>query len=311
MPYLHWETYRHGNAVFELLDQDSKRHQKVVESNEAFLRRQEQLDRGDLYIPSRNGVKIRDLPLIDPDQSPDLGDRLVSIIYAALERTRVGRSIIENRSHFFKRDKGGRIIAGSRIGQILFDAAVLYEQILLYRDCKLALKYLHCDSPLHARRWLEEACPWNSKPSKARPRQQMLYFATAPSHFNQHGISPTTRQWNCHEISGHDEILRGPRSSSEHPTVWRTCRHCLKQAIKTKKAIVVDELWMWILNNGTVLTCFPDKYGVHEYDAVGVHASIRRRLKSLGAGHVNSVFDLTQVILEETSQALLGQISQV
>lgn len=73
----------------------------------------------------------------------------------------------------------------------------------------------------------------------------------------------------------------------------------------------MDELWMWILDNNRVLTCFPTRYGVREYEGLGVHASIRRRLKNSSAGPINSVFELSQVILEETSQALLGQISQV
>lgn len=311
MPYLNWETYRYGNTVSQLLDQDFKHHQKARDSDEAFLRQQEQLDRGELYIPSCDGKRIRDLPLIGPVQSHNLGDRFVSIVYAALEGTPLGRDLIESSSYPFKSDKDGRIIAGTHVGQVLFDAAILYEQMLLYRDCKLALKYLHSEPPLHLRRWLEEACPWSSKPRHARPTQQTLYLGTAPSQANRHRISPRTRRWNCHDLIGADRIHKGSPSSSTHPTVWRTCRHCREQVRKTARALVVDELWMWILDNNTVLTCFPNRYGMREYDGLGVHASIRRRLKSLSTGRINSVFDLGQVILEETSQALLGQISQV
>ena len=64
---------------------------------------------------------------------------------------------------------------------------------------------------------------------------------------------------------------------------------------------MVDQLWMWILDENTILTCFPRRYGIGKKDPSGVHHSIRRRLKDQTnpANHIRSVFDLGLIIIEQ------------
>jgi hypothetical protein len=79
------------------------------------------------------------------------------------------------------------------------------------------------------------------------------------------------------------------------------CKHCREEICKVPRAIMVDQLWMWILDKNTILTCFPRRYGVGRKDPSGVFESINRRLKDpfSSANHILSVFDLGLIILEE------------
>jgi hypothetical protein len=79
------------------------------------------------------------------------------------------------------------------------------------------------------------------------------------------------------------------------------CKHCREEICKVPRAIMVDQLWMWILDKNTILTCFPRRYGVDRKGPSGVFQSINRRLKDpfSSANHILSVFDLGLIILEE------------
>lgn len=72
------------------------------------------------------------------------------------------------------------------------------------------------------------------------------------------------------------------------------CKHCREEICKAPRAIMVNQLWMWILDKNTILTCFPKRYGVGRKDPSGVFQSISRRLKDLfsSANHILSAFDL-------------------
>jgi hypothetical protein len=83
---------------------------------------------------------------------------------------------------------------------------------------------------------------------------------------------------------------------------WREgCQHCAQQITKVARAVMVDQLWMWVLDENTILTSFPKRYGVGRKDPSGVHSSIRDRMKDQAnaANHMRSVFDLALIILEE------------
>jgi len=79
------------------------------------------------------------------------------------------------------------------------------------------------------------------------------------------------------------------------------CDDCRDQIRKVARAVMVDQLWMWILDENTILTCFPRRYGIGKKDPSGVHHSIRRRLKDQTnpANHIRSVFDLGLIIIEQ------------
>lgn len=70
---------------------------------------------------------------------------------------------------------------------------------------------------------------------------------------------------------------------------------------------MVDQLWMWILDEQTIIKCFPKRYGVNKRDSSGVHKSIRSRLKGLRKDHIRTVFDLALIILSECSNTFFDR----
>ncbi|KAI3393589.1 hypothetical protein diail_3893, partial [Diaporthe ilicicola] len=70
---------------------------------------------------------------------------------------------------------------------------------------------------------------------------------------------------------------------------------------------MVDQLWMWILDEKTIITCFPKRYGANKKDSSGVHKSIRWRMKGLRKDHIRTVFDLALIILDECSNTFFDR----
>ena len=105
-------------------------------------------------------------------------------------------------------------------------------------------------------------------------------------------------QWVCPDKNeGTNRYMEGhTKDEDEHG-----CKHCREEICKVPRAVMVDQLWMWILDKNTILTCFPRRYGVGRNDPSGVFQSISRRLKDpfSSANHILSVFDLGLIILEE------------
>ncbi|KAF9871184.1 hypothetical protein CkaCkLH20_11353 [Colletotrichum karsti] len=77
--------------------------------------------------------------------------------------------------------------------------------------------------------------------------------------------------------------------------------------VEVPKVIMVDQLWMWILDKNTILTSFPQRYGEDRQNASGVHKSIRRRLEQAKSNQIRSVFDLALVILDECANDVFNQ----
>ncbi|KAJ9144165.1 hypothetical protein NKR23_g6071 [Pleurostoma richardsiae] len=65
---------------------------------------------------------------------------------------------------------------------------------------------------------------------------------------------------------------------------------------------MVDQLWMWIIGEDTLVTCFPGHLGAEiDRDASDAYIRIRTRLK---CSNLESVFELVLVVLEETLMGL-------
>lgn len=81
------------------------------------------------------------------------------------------------------------------------------------------------------------------------------------------------------------------------------CIDCRTNIRKVSRVIMVNQLWMWILDKKTILTAFPKRYRVNKQDYSGVHKAIRMRLKGLKGDHIKTVFDLALIILDKCSNA--------
>ncbi|KAH8892695.1 hypothetical protein GQ53DRAFT_805688 [Thozetella sp. PMI_491] len=187
--------------------------------------------------------------------------------------------------HWETNPKASRVLSPHPLGQYLLDAARLYESMGNYRDKELMSKYLHADPPLHPRRTLDQAYYGSLENTEYRDGDQVVYRATRATAGSFHQYNPETKEWKEHK----DRDLQDG------------CDHCRRNIRKVAKLVMVDQLWMWILDANTVLTFFPRRYGTNKHDISGVHKSIRTRLKAAPENRIRSAFDLGLLIIEECS----------
>lgn len=296
MPYLHWEKDRRREIISKFLDKNIQDYRNEKETEERNKKNAMQAFRGDLVIPKYgkmgNQVRWRQ----DPDSSRLGGNDLSSILID---------------SRFWKSApfemRNGRVVAGTEVGQVLFDAAMLYEAMTVYRDKMLIRKYLHADPPLHPRRTLDLAYYWTSKTMRSQDRNQVVYRTTKPT--PEHSINTKTKQWDCPR-----KIYKPkqPGSAEEQDQAdGGHCIHCRRHIRKVPRLLMVDQLWMWILDEETIITAFPNRYGVNKRGSSGLHKAIQSRIEALPQLHIKTVFDLALIILDEAFNIVFDQTKRV
>ena len=114
------------------------------------------------------------------------------------------------------------------LGQMLFLAAALAEAMDAHTDEKLIEKYLTATPPLHPRRTLDQSYYWTLKDTRKRDRDQVVYRGTAPN--------PKFMHHKC---------FKGRKVDNN---VKETCRQCKEDVRKVPRVVMVDQLWMWVLD---------------------------------------------------------------
>lgn len=186
------------------------------------------------------------------------------------------------------------------LGQYLLDAARLFEGMTGYRDKKLLESFLMVDPPMHPRRTLDQAYYWSLNTTNYRDCDQVVYRATTADPLKFHRWDPDRCTW-----AGHDReegLTSAERCKLEH----KTCSDCTEKIRMISRVIMVDQLWMWVLDEKTIITCFPKRYGANKHDTSGIHKSIRMRMAE-GRHSIRSVFDLALVIFEECSNTFFDR----
>ena len=107
------------------------------------------------------------------------------------------------------------------LGCVLRSAAALLEAMEFRTEARLIGRYLHGDAPLHPRRTLDQSYYGALKNTGTRDRDQVVYRATTP------------QQHDCYE---HIDEQTGK------------CTQCLDDIKKVPRLIMVDQLWLWILD---------------------------------------------------------------
>jgi hypothetical protein len=110
----------------------------------------------------------------------------------------------------------GNIDRKMALGQALRAAAALLEAMDSHLEEQLMMRYLHAEPPLHPRRTLDQAYYGALRSTGARDRDQVVYRGTTPQ---------------PHECIGMD-----------------ACPQCNEDIRKTPRIIVVDQLWLWCLD---------------------------------------------------------------
>lgn len=341
MPYLHWEKDRRRENISRLIEIESntfRRNQKKEKQKKKTSRQEERKMLTSLSTDIGK-KRIRHPPEIqDPKSRNKLAQALDLAFYKFQKSSKESRR--EDRPYI---DKSGRLIVMSALGQYLVDSARLYEEMSTFRDRRMLEKYLFHDPPLHPRRILDQSYYWTLRTTKARDRDQVIYRDTRLKldyiHKLEHKkekqslcsklhipfgrdssrqprqTASATSDGSSHGSGGHvaaqgvDDIVSPLMMWKQHSatTDEHGCDQCRSEIKKVSQLIMVDQLWMWVLDEHTIITSFPRRYGSNKYDLSGVHRSIRARLKSFRKNQVRSVYDLALIILDECSNTFFDR----
>ncbi|KAF9766152.1 hypothetical protein IL306_001468 [Fusarium sp. DS 682] len=286
MPYLHWEMDRRREKFAVLMDEMTGRY-KEDENREQEKKKGERREyRKSLKLPNgRTGAEMQDRWWKDTDTSVSSQTKSFDDV---VDKLMPSHMVNKYRSN--KNDGGNE--PQKLLGPLLFNAAMLCEAMSNFRDKKLLETHLHTDPPLHPRRTLDQAYYHTLKSTKKRDRDQVVYRGTRANPGHLHKYDPETECWPCFDNANVDGNL-------QKQTLGRACNQCTENVRKVARVVMVDQLWMWILDEHTIITCFPKRYGHNREDQSGIHKSIRRRLENGRHLHINSAFDLALIIIDE------------
>ncbi|KAI0435950.1 hypothetical protein F4803DRAFT_543842 [Xylaria telfairii] len=297
MPYLHWETSK--KREYFALEMD-----KIMTANSDNKKTEEEKKRlGRIELRKRpTGMKEGS----EPQHNPTMWNTARNSVKTGLQILRTTTWLGHKAP---KIDIQGSVSSGggsiSRmafavtkrpsfkverpLAKYLLAMSKLYEGMANYRDKILLTKYLPENPPLHPRRTLDQAFYWTLRTTKERDCDQVVFRGTTAKPDDFHRFNRETKKWAKHE----EYKIQG------------TCSECTTNIQKLSRVVMVDQLWMWILDENTIITCFPKRYGANKNDASGIHKSIRSRVEEVGS--VNTVFELGLIILDECSKTFFDR----
>ncbi|KAI0891067.1 hypothetical protein F4806DRAFT_336737 [Annulohypoxylon nitens] len=166
------------------------------------------------------------------------------------------------------------------IGLILLKAAQVFEAMDFVTEECLITEYLHKSPPLHPRRTLDQFYYSSLRSTKTRDRDQVVYRATCLAPPHQGCLVNVSR---------------------------RKCHTCQRESQKVPRLIMVDQLWLWVLDDKTIITSFPRRWGKIRPDSSDVHEAIRRRLKEAENSDINSAYDIALMVIDECSRVFFDR----
>ncbi|KAK0613539.1 hypothetical protein B0T14DRAFT_499008 [Immersiella caudata] len=329
MPYMHWETDRMRNTVAKMIDDQTQKQLQKQEDREWRAK--------DARQKQREGVGSAGKQLKHADPDVD-GQPTVRPAKLKLERTLTLRGLVTKVATLkpgtivVEQDGHLKVRSGHPLGQYLLDAARLYEAMSTFRDQRMIEKYLYHNPPLHPRRTLDQSHYWTLKTTKARDRDQVVYRGTNINLEVSHKLcevlkdAEERRNWMSAIIKmwrglpskgptqGEDEkkLDDGANVCYQWDKHWSKtdrhgCEHCASEIKKISKLIMVDQLWMWVLDEQTIITSFPRRYGYNKFDLHGIHKSIRNRLSNARKNQIRSIFDVALIILDECTNTFFDR----
>jgi hypothetical protein len=256
MPYLHWETDRRRSKVDEIIRNLVEEHkaEEHKEKERERLSRERFKAAAEAKSSNCNVTPIPALPppVVKKDSLFSIfkqkKDKIPSDIPQAIEPVernfRPIRSITEvlDEVNTTKTTKKGPQMLNPRtvLGQVLYRAALLFEAMEYYFDQELLRDYLHETPPLHPRRTLDQSYYWTLKTTKKRDRDQVVYRGTAPDKEFMHHHNCGKEKENCKKDQSHCDW-----------TSKEGCDQCQHDIRKVARVVMVDQLWLWILDAST------------------------------------------------------------
>ncbi|KAG6356053.1 hypothetical protein INS49_015438 [Diaporthe citri] len=72
------------------------------------------------------------------------------------------------------------------------------------------------------------------------------------------------------------------------------------------RVVMVDQLWLWVLDEHTVITSFPKRWGRNKPDSSGIHKSLRERLGQADC-KIMSAWHLASIIIDQCSNVFFDR----
>ncbi|KAI0111178.1 hypothetical protein GGR51DRAFT_557585 [Nemania sp. FL0031] len=274
-PFLHWETSRQLTLF-------TRKIEKSLAANATRRRRKTYLDRQERG-KKRRGLHTRAASYL---MRLEKGDDEIQ----QRQSFRLGLSAFPDVYRILVGPRGKYYRSKHPLGQYLLHAARLYEELHNYQDSSLIQKYLFADPPLHPRRTLDQGYHTTVQTTRPRDRNQVVYRATTTPESSYHQFDHTKGQWTC---PVYDHAVE-------------ECAKCRENIRRLSRMVMVDQLWMWVLDQKTIITCFPKRYGLHGRDPSGVFEAIQSRLDR--GRSIHSVFEIAQIILDECSNTFFDRM---
>ena len=234
MPYLHWETDRRRAKFDEMMRNITERHRK--EEAKKFKKTKyiplPAVENGNLKsrlagkkrAKAANGnATTSEIEMFGKDAEANFHmiNTATEVIDAKFRHEMENRPKSKfSKTKFAKTMVPGILAPKTVLGQVLHRAAILSEAMDYYQEHELLKYYLHKDPPFHPRRTLDQSYYWTLKTTKKRDRDQVVYRGTAPRKEFMH---------------------RGSHCKSG-------CQQCLDDIRKVPRVVMVDQLWLWILD---------------------------------------------------------------
>ncbi|KAI0391546.1 hypothetical protein F5Y17DRAFT_460726 [Xylariaceae sp. FL0594] len=277
MPYLHWETSRKREQFASEIEDIRLQQAKKKAKDECDERITRILKNNPKLTPEQVKPKERTGTWTSFKSMKYMED-VVEALHVDKKETSSGPfSMVKPRNH---------------LARYLLAAAELFEAMTTYRDKALLRKYLPLDPPIHPRRTLDQSFYWTLRSTKRRDKDQVVYRGTTAKPNDFHRYDTKLETLPCHQDMV--ETRRG-------------CGTCKDAIRKVSRVVMVDQLWMWVLDEKTIITAFPKRYGANKQDYSGIHKSIRTRLESLSPCSIRTVFEMAIIILDECTKTFFDQ----
>ncbi|KAK0103966.1 hypothetical protein ONS96_005071 [Cadophora gregata f. sp. sojae] len=104
--------------------------------------------------------------------------------------------------------------------------------------------------------------------------------------------------------------LQNTDGRDEDQVVYRETKRG-KNISRTSRVIMVDQLWLYVLDDNTIISSFPRRWGRNKPDWSGVHKGIRARLDHLREGEIRSVYDMALLIMNQCSTVFFDRTKPV
>ncbi|TAQ87980.1 hypothetical protein B7494_g3667 [Chlorociboria aeruginascens] len=104
--------------------------------------------------------------------------------------------------------------------------------------------------------------------------------------------------------------LENTEPRDEDQVVYRGTR-AGKDIGRTTRVTMVDQLWLYVLDENTIISSFPRRWGRNKPDYSGVHKCIRQRLEHIRDGEIQSVYDLALLIMNQCSTVFFDRTKPV